>query len=150
MHSKCNTFPLTLHHPLCGGGRFVPVCGTRVTRTPGDEEQDTPVTHLRPDGAANELLFNIHELVKRYDIGDSVAVAHGKEVGCSGIVVAIGDAACCNLPRFAPLLLSRLQTLPPASSPSSTCRASSKRAWRIAATLQVRKSAALPPPARRV
>ncbi len=134
---------------VVSGGDYVGLTGL-VARVASDEIHVTLDAHWRTEGVPDELLFNIHDLVKRYDIGDSVAVVRGKEVGCNGIVVAIGDAACCNLPRFAPLRLSRLQTLPPASSPSSTCHAASKRAWRIAATLQVRKSAALRPPARRV
>ena len=134
---------------VASGGDFVGLTGL-VSQVAGDEIHVTLDAHEGTEGVADDVLFNIHDLVKRYDIGDSVAVAHGKEVGCSGIVVDIGDAACCNLPRVASLRLSRPQTLPPASSPSSTRRASSKRAWRIAATHQVRKSIALRPPARRV
>ncbi len=60
----------------------------------GDEIQVALDAHLRTDGIPDELLFNIRDLVKRYDIGDSVVVANGKEAGSGGIVVSIGNFTC--------------------------------------------------------
>jgi hypothetical protein len=47
--------------------------------------------HLRAEGIPDEFLFNIHDLMKRFDIGDSVVVSRGTDFGNSGIVVGIGD-----------------------------------------------------------
>ncbi len=62
-----------------------------MAQAAGDEIMVTIDRHLRAEGVPEEFLFNIHDLVKRYDIGDSVVVSRGKEFGNSGIVVAIGD-----------------------------------------------------------
>ena len=62
-----------------------------MAQAAGDEIMVTIDPHLRAEGIPEEFLFNIHDLMKRFDIGDSVVVSRGKEFGNSGIVVAIGD-----------------------------------------------------------
>lgn len=73
---------------LARSGDFVGLTGT-VAQVTGDEIKVALDDHLRTEGIPDELLFNISDLIKRFDIGDSVAVVHGKDVGSSGIVVAI-------------------------------------------------------------
>jgi transcription elongation factor len=76
---------------LARSGDFVGLTGT-VAQVTGDEIKVALDDHLRTEGIPDELLFNISDLIKRFDIGDSVAVVHGKDVGSSGIVVAIGNS----------------------------------------------------------
>ena len=78
-----------------------------MAQAAGDEIMISIDPHLRTEGIPDEFLFNIHDLIKRFDIGDSVAVSHGKEVGCSGIVVSTGDF------RSAFLRCARTNTLMP-------------------------------------
>lgn len=74
---------------VASSGDFIGLTGT-VSHITGDEIQVALDAHLRTDGIPDELLFNIRDLVKRYDIGDSVVVSNGKEAGSSGVVIAIG------------------------------------------------------------
>ena len=75
---------------LASTGDFVGLTGT-VAQVTGDEIKVTLDSHLRTEGIPDELLFNISDLVKRFDIGDSVVVAHGPLLGSAGIVIAIGE-----------------------------------------------------------
>jgi hypothetical protein len=84
---------------VANGGDFVGLTGT-VAQVIGDEIKVSLDDHLRTEGIPDELLFNIRDLVKRYDIGDAVAVTRGKETGATGIVVAIGNSALA--PRMQP------------------------------------------------
>ena len=76
---------------LARSGDFVGLTGT-VAQVMEDEINVAPDEHFRTEGIPDELLFNISDLIKRFDIGESVAVVHGKDVGSSGIVVAIGNS----------------------------------------------------------
>jgi hypothetical protein len=71
-------------------GDFDGLTGT-VDRALGDEIMVIIDPHLRAEGIPEEFLFNIHDLMKRFDIGDSVVVSRGTDFGNSGIVVGIGD-----------------------------------------------------------
>lgn len=83
---------------VASSGDFTGLTGT-VSHIAGDEIQVALDAHLRTDGIPDELLFNVRDLVKRYDIGDSVVITKGKEAGSGGIVVAIGDAQRAFAPQ---------------------------------------------------
>ena len=84
-------------------GDFDGLTGT-VDQAASDEIVVTIDPHLRAEGIPENFLFNIHDLMKRYDIGDCVVVSRGNEIGKSGIVVAIGDyfrakSHLCSVPQ---------------------------------------------------
>jgi transcription elongation factor len=92
-------------------GDFDGLTGT-VAQAAGDEIMVTIDPHLRAEGIPEEFLFNINDLMKRFDIGDSVVVSRGKEFGNSGIVVAIGDFRAAFLRCARAYSLMPPQTLP--------------------------------------